>query len=164
MADGVMYEPCESSGLCNVDQRSFKAYLSRWLAATAELAPFIHDTAVGYLKTSAVAAIKTCTGGESGTGCGLKWTTGVHDGSVGVGEQMAVLEVVQSHLISLTPGWVSAVAGTGTSVGNVNAGEDSSTSELVTITPATGKDKAGAGILTALVLVGVIVGTVWLCI
>lgn len=164
MTDGVMYEPCEASGQCNVDQRSFKAYLARWLAATAELAPFVHDVAVGYLKTSAVAAIKTCTGGTSGTQCGLKWTTGEHDGSIGVGEQMAVLEAVQSHLVTSAPGWVSAVKGTGTSVGDVNAGQDSSADDLITIKPATTKDKAGAGILTALVLVGVVAGTIWLCI
>lgn len=156
--DGVMYEPCEATGKCNVDQRSFKAYLGRWLAATSKLAPFTHDTVIGMLATSAQAAVKTCTGGTSGTKCGLKWTTGTHDGSVGVGEQMAVLEAVQSNLVDTTPGWVSAVKGTGTSQGDVNAGSDG-TSSVLTTTPATGGDKAGAGILTALVLIGVVGGS-----
>jgi mannan endo-1,6-alpha-mannosidase len=155
-----MYEPCEESGKCNVDQRSFKAYLSRWLAATSKLAPFTHDTTLSMLSTSAKAAIKTCTGGTSGTRCGLKWTTGAHDGSVGVGEQMAVLEAVQSNLVDTTSGWLSAVKGTGTSQGDVNAGSSSGSSTGLTTQPATSADKAGAGILTALILVGVVGGSI----
>jgi mannan endo-1,6-alpha-mannosidase len=155
-----MYEPCEATGKCNVDQRSFKAYFSRWLAATAELAPFTYDSIMTELATSATAAVKTCTGGTSGTQCGLQWTTGTHDGSVGVGEQMAVLEVVQSNLIDQVGGWVSAVKGTGTSKGDSSAGISAGGQSPVTITPATAADKAGAGILTALVLIGLIGGSV----
>jgi len=129
------------------------------MAATAELAPFSHDSIISLLKTSAAAAIKSCTGGTAGTKCGLKWTTGTHDGSVGVGEQMAVLEAVQSHLVDTVPGWVSAVKGTGTSQGDVNAGTDDSSNPL-TIKPATTGDKVGAGFLTALILIGVVGGSV----
>jgi mannan endo-1,6-alpha-mannosidase len=154
-----MYEGCEATGKCNVDQRSFKAYLSRWLAATAELAPFTHSTIMQKLSTSAQNAIKTCTAGTSGTQCGLKWTTGANDGSLGVGEQMAVLEVVQSNLVDKAAGWASAVKGTGTSEGNVNAGSSSkSTTEDLVIGKTTAADRAGAGILTALMIVGVIGG------
>jgi mannan endo-1,6-alpha-mannosidase len=154
-----MYEPCEF-GRCNVDQRSFKAYFARWLAATAELAPFTHDIIMEKLRASATAAVSTCTAGNRGTQCGLRWNM-TNDGSLGVGEQMAALEVVQSHLIDTAPGWVSAVKGTGTSQGDINAGSKSSTnSRLVDGRVITNADRAGAGILTALVLISVVGGSV----
>jgi mannan endo-1,6-alpha-mannosidase len=158
--EGIMYEGCEAIGKCNVDQRSFKAYFARWLAATAELAPFTHERIITKLATSAQNAIKTCTAGDSGTQCGLRWTTGANDGSLGVGEQMAALEIVQSNLIDKAPGWASAVKGTGTSVGNVNAGSSSKTNaDQLAIGKTTNADRAGAGILTALMIVGVIGGS-----
>ena len=158
--EGVMYEGCEASKKCNVDQRSFKAYLSRWLAATAELAPFTHERIIAKLASSAASAIKTCTAGQSGTQCGLKWTEGTNDGSLGVGEQMAALEVVQSNLVDKAPGWASAVKGTGTSTGNVNAGGSSkTTTDELLIGKTTAADKAGAAILTALMIVGVLGGS-----
>ncbi len=153
--EGVIYEPCEAVK-CNVDQRSFNAYLYRWLGATAELAPFTHTQILELLKTSAAAAAKTCTGGTSGNACGLKWTTGAFDGSVGVGEQMAALEVIQSNLVDEVAEWASDVKGTGTSVGDANAGSSSSADSRVEPTTVTTADRAGAGILTALLLIGVV--------
>jgi mannan endo-1,6-alpha-mannosidase len=155
---GIMYEPCEF-GKCNVDQRSFKAYFARWMAATAELAPFTHDVIMAKLRTSASAAIGTCTAGKRGTECGLRWNM-TNDGSLGVGEQMAALEIVQSNLVDGVPGWVSAVKGTGTSQGDVNAGGGSKASSRLSTKAVTTADRAGAGILTALVLIGVIGGGV----
>src|ERR1700693_1819972 len=35
--DGIMKDICEQNNACNVDQHSFKAYLSRWLAATTQM-------------------------------------------------------------------------------------------------------------------------------
>ncbi len=157
--DDIMYEPCET-GKCNVDQRSFKAYFARWLAATAKLAPFTHAAIMEKLASSAVAAVKTCTAGTTATQCGLKWTTGTNDGSLGVGEQMAVLEVVQSNLVDTVTGWVSTVRGTGTSEGDVNAGSDSSSNaDDLIVTPVTTGDRIGAGFLTALMLIGVVGGS-----
>lgn len=62
-------------------------------------------------------------------------------------------------LISEAPELLTNTTG-GTSVGNANAGAGSTTSSTtgIVITPATGADKAGAGILTALVLSGVLGG------
>ncbi|PBP24928.1 endo mannanase, GH76 family [Diplocarpon rosae] len=156
-SDGILYEPCEPGGTCNVDQRSFKAYFTRQLAATAELAPWTHDSIMKEIETSAQAAIKTCTAGATGTQCGLKWTTGTNDGSLGVGEQMAVLEVIQSNLVDQAPGWLSSAKGTGNSSGDVNAGSGSKTdaSQLAQIKITTG-DRVGAAILTGLVIFGVL--------
>jgi mannan endo-1,6-alpha-mannosidase len=62
--DNIMYEPaCEDvngSGTCDVDQQSFKGYLARWLAGTAQLCPWTHSTIMTYLTTSAVAAAAQC--------------------------------------------------------------------------------------------------------
>ncbi|RKF56797.1 Mannan endo-1,6-alpha-mannosidase DCW1 [Golovinomyces cichoracearum] len=158
--NGVMFEGCESSGKCNVDQRSFKGYLARWLADTAELAPFTRSIIMPVLERSAAAAIKTCTAGASGSQCGLKWTTQTNDGSIGVGEQMAVLEVVQGHLMDSAPGWVSARKGTATSKGDPNAGSESGKHSLMVSHPATTMGKVGASLVTIVVLVGVISGGV----
>jgi mannan endo-1,6-alpha-mannosidase len=121
--NNVMNEvACEGNGLCNVDQRSFKAYLARWMAASTKMAPFIHDQVMVKLKASAQAAALQCSGGTNGRTCGLRWTKGAaFDGSVGVGEQMSALEVIQGMLIDQVAGPVTNTTG-GTSTGNYNAG------------------------------------------
>lgn len=102
-ATDIMYEwACEtgeSGRHCNLDQQSFKAYLSRFMAKTALLAPFTKDTITKYLKASAVGAAKSCSGGADGTTCGSKWYTGSWDGASGVGQQLSALEVTQALLM-----------------------------------------------------------------
>ncbi|KAF2642509.1 mannan endo-1,6-alpha-mannosidase, partial [Massarina eburnea CBS 473.64] len=96
-AESVMYEVCEPSTKgCNVDQQSFKAYLSRWMAKTAILAPFTKDTITNYLTKSAAAAAKACSGGDDGKTCGSKWYTGSFDSIAGLGQQLSALEVTQA--------------------------------------------------------------------
>ena len=157
--DGVMYEqacePVNTVGTCDTDQQSFKAYLSRWMAATAKLVPAYHDTIMALLKTSASAAASQCSGGTDGVTCGEHWYQS-YDGLYGLGQQMSALSVVQSMLIDEAPALVTNSTG-GTSQGNVNAGSQSSSSSEV-ITPATSGDRAGAGILTALVISGLLGG------
>lgn len=110
-ATDIMYEAAcekgENGRKCNIDQQSFKAYLSRFLAKTAVMAPFTKDKVSNWLRKSAVAAAKSCSGGESGTVCGSKWYTGVWDGTDGVGQQLSALEVTQALLMlrkNVTPG------------------------------------------------------------
>lgn len=102
-ATDVMYEwACEtgeSGRHCNLDQQSFKAYLSRFMAKTAIMAPFTKDTITKYLKASAVGAAKSCSGGADGVTCGSKWYTGSWDGTSGVGQQLSALEITQSLLM-----------------------------------------------------------------
>jgi mannan endo-1,6-alpha-mannosidase len=99
----VMYEwACEtgeSGRHCNLDQQSFKAYLSRFMAKTALMAPFTKDTITKYLKASALGAAKSCSGGPDGVTCGSKWYTGGWDGASGVGQQLSALEVTQALLM-----------------------------------------------------------------
>jgi mannan endo-1,6-alpha-mannosidase len=98
--DNIMYEsPCERNARCNLDQQSFKAYLARFMAKTAAVAPFTKDTITKYLTASAVGAAKSCDGNGKAT-CGSKWYTGEWDKTSGVGQQLAALEVTQA-LLSL---------------------------------------------------------------
>ena len=150
----VMYErACETVDTCKVDQRSFKGYLARWMAATTQMAPFTYDQVMPMLKATAQAAAKTCTGGDEETTCGMKWTDQKWDETEDFGQQMAVLEVVQSTMITRVAPPVTHESG-GTSKGNPNAGgkpPPPTPKELdYSITTA---DKAGAGVLTALFMI-----------
>jgi len=64
---------CEPIANCNTDQRSFKAFLTRWLAATAAVAPWTAPQIISLLRPSAAAAAQSCAGGASGTMCGMRW-------------------------------------------------------------------------------------------
>jgi mannan endo-1,6-alpha-mannosidase len=157
--NSIMFEvACEGNGKCDTDQRSFKAYLSRWLGATLQVAPFTNSTIYALLSTSAQAAAKTCTAGDDGNQCGLRWTLEANDGSLGVGEQMAAMEVFNSLLTAGVAGPVTNTTG-GTSVGDYSAGT-STTDDTAQLDEISTKDKAGAGILTVMVL-GCLFGGAW---
>ncbi len=155
---------CESNGKCDNDQMSFKAYLSRWMAATTKMAPFTYNTIIERLKTSATAAAQQCSGGDNGRTCGLKWIDKTKwDGTSGVGQQMSALEVIQSNLIAQVASPLTNSTG-GTSQGNPNAGSNSATTAVTDTTPATMGDKVGAGFITIAVIVGVVGGAWWVII
>ena len=155
--DGIAYEvACEEHMSCTTDMLSFKGYLHRWMATVGRIAPFTHDKIMAVLQTSTAAAVSTCTGGASGRVCGFKWSTKAYDGLQGAGQQMNVLAAVSSLLIDQTSGPVTNLTG-GTSSGDPNAGA-SSDSFNGHVTPPTTGDKAGAGILTFIIL-GMAVGT-----
>lgn len=157
-----MVEICEPSVKCNVDQQSFKAYLARWMAATIKLAPFTRDYVMPKLHASAQAAAAQCSGGSDGVTCGLQWTKGaVWDGLYGVGEQMSALEVIQSNMIDQVAGPVTNSTG-GTSQGNPSAGTGGTSPTGINTNPVTQSDRAGAGFLTAMVLITGIGGAWWI--
>ena len=120
--------------------------------------PWTYDTIIPLLQSSAQAAATSCTGGDDGNTCGMVWTTGTWDGQTGVGEQMSALEVIQSNLIDSVPGPVANGSG-GISVGDPSAGTGG---DNIFYEPITTGDKAGAGILTFLLLLGLVGGTWWL--
>jgi len=160
--NNVMIEvACENNGKCDNDQRSFKAYLARFMGYTAIVAPWTRDTIDPLLKASAAAAAKQCNAGVNQTQCGLRWVdNGKNDGSFGVGESMAALEMVQSLLYPTIAGPVTDKSG-GISASNPNAGAGVPSTPITFNTITTG-DKAGASILTLLVLVGILVGAWWM--
>jgi mannan endo-1,6-alpha-mannosidase len=123
------------------------------------MAPFIHDTVMTKLRASATAAALQCSGGDNGRWCGLRWQDGAKwDGSQGVGEQMAALEVIQSTLIQQVAAPLTNTTG-GTSKGDYSAGGDTSDNPIV-ITPATKADRVGAGFLTFFTLTSFL-GMAW---
>jgi len=158
--DTVMFEvACEPQANCNNDQKSFKAYLSRWMAQTIKVAPWTRPTLYPLLQSSAQAAAKACSGGNAGTTCGMKWTTGTYDGDYGPGQQMSALEVIQANLLDAVAGPVSNLTG-GTSTGNNLAGTGGDRNPLAPLKTISTGDRAGAGILTAIIIVS-LVGTAW---
>lgn len=151
---------CESVHLCDLDQQSFKAYLARWMAATTKWAPWTYSTIKPLLDASATAAAQQCTGDNNGRMCGLMWAnnSGQWDGTSGVGQQMAAMEVVLATMIENLQAPVTSSTG-GTSVGDESAGgpDDGSSSEDSTLAPdliltITTGDVAGAYILTIVAL------------
>jgi mannan endo-1,6-alpha-mannosidase len=170
--DGVIFEGnCEPIDDCNNDERSFKAYYLRGLAAVALYIPELYDTVIPTIRNSAEAAAGVCTGsgtqnapglppfrGHPNTACGQKWTTnGEFDGDMGIGEQLAALSALTYTLVADTTGPITNDTG-GTSRGDPGAGgpdED----KLNVLRPVTTGDRVGAGFLTTLLLAGIIGGT-----
>ncbi|KAI1907535.1 hypothetical protein LOZ53_005800 [Ophidiomyces ophidiicola] len=147
---------CEANGKCGVDQRSFKAYLARWMALTIRIAPYTREKLMPRLQASAKAAALQCNGPENA--CGLRWTMGAaYDGSTGVGEQMSALEIMQAHLLDYVGG--PANNKTGISRGNPNAGTGKET-KYTKLSDITTKDRVGAGFLTSVILLSVL-GSAW---
>ncbi|ORY71896.1 glycoside hydrolase family 76 protein [Pseudomassariella vexata] len=158
--NGIMVEkPCEDGGFCDTDQQSFKGYLARWMAGTAQMAPFTFDTVMPLLKSTATAAAEMCNGspsaaefkGISGTACGFQWTISLqNDGLVGVGEQMNALSAIMYTLVQKTAaeGKAPVTADTGgTSQGDPNAGAGIET-KMPVVEPISMGEKVAAGFVT----------------
>jgi mannan endo-1,6-alpha-mannosidase len=165
--NNIMYEPpCESTS-CNTDQQCFKGHLARWMAYTIKLVPTLYDSLYPLLTSSAKAAALQCDGtsssfkGHQGTACGFSWLqNSTFDGSVGVGEQMNAMSVIYTQLLDEVASPYTSTTG-GSSVGNANAGASDS-SKIATVRAITGGDRAGAGILTALLLGGLLGSVAWM--
>ena len=85
----IMYElECEEKLNCDQDQKSFKAYLSRWMAVTAQLMPQLASQIAPKLQGSAKGAAGQCDGG--GDVCGMQWWNPTYDGQTGVGEEVSL--------------------------------------------------------------------------
>jgi mannan endo-1,6-alpha-mannosidase len=159
----IAYEvSCEGGLTCNTDMFSQKAYLTRWMAQTTKVAPFTFDRIKKALKASAEAAALQCCGGSNGRMCGLSWSKGATwDGTMGVGQQMSAMEVIQSNLIQQAKAPVTNNTG-GTSQGNPGAG--TIPNPLYPDDPQPIGAKAGAGVLTAVVLASFIFMCSWMTI
>ncbi|KAF3762016.1 family 76 glycoside hydrolase [Cryphonectria parasitica EP155] len=167
--DDIAHEvACEDGGTCTSDMLSFKGYVARWLAMTTQLAPFTRDRIMKVLRTSAQAAVKTCTGGTSGRMCGFKWHQQTWDNTIGAGQQMNVLATLVSLLATNTAETVAGGDGGapvtnstgGTSTGDSAAGYGDKPWEQV-LKPITAGDKAGAAILTFVLLSSFTAASVW---
>jgi mannan endo-1,6-alpha-mannosidase len=148
---------CEpNKGGCTADMLSFKGYVHRWMAVVTQVAPFTQPIILPLLKQSTQAAVNQCTGGETGRKCGFYWTSGEFvdpgvDHTTGAGEQMNVLAAVSSLLIDQTEPPTTNSTG-GTSKGDYSAGGSPIAGNDKELRPITTGDRAGAGILTFVVL------------
>jgi len=160
-------QACETVGTCDTDQLSFKAYFTAWLAQTTVLAPFTFSSIAPLLASTAKAAGAACSGGNTGTTCGFKWTGSAYDGTTGVGQQMSALGAINSALVQI-PQAKAVVPVTnstgGTSLGNNAAGVTAPGVGLAMdmSSPVDTKDKVAAGFLTFAVVGGVIGGSVFM--
>ncbi|KAF3926983.1 hypothetical protein ABW20_dc0109292 [Dactylellina cionopaga] len=111
---------CQDSNTCNSDQPSFKAYLSRWMGYTAQVAPYTYNDIMPRLRKNAQLAAATCIGQPGGTACGLKWNIGAQwDGMYGLGEQLSAMEVIQNTAPFVAPvGYIRDANNGGTSKSN----------------------------------------------
>lgn len=119
--------------------------------------PDLYPIAQPYMQASAEAAALQCSGsanGLEGDACGMRWTMGSQwDSTYGFGQQFDALEIIQGQLIEESPGPVTQRTG-GISHGDPSAGTGGdfvpgppSITRLITTA-----DRAGAGILTAFVV------------
>lgn len=160
----VMYEAaCQPTLRCNNDQRSFKAIFSRFLGHACILAPPMADEIQGYLASTFPYVLKSCSGGSDGHTCGLDWSKGAWDGYYGLGEQMSALEVILNRLVFTKPPPLTLATGA-SSPTNATAGQRRTQAEIFREITVTGKDKAGAGVITAVVLICLLAASWWMII
>ncbi|KAK6515831.1 hydrolase 76 protein, variant 2 [Arthrobotrys megalospora] len=159
---------CQETDTCNADQRSFKAYLIRWMGYTAQVAPYTYSSIMQTIRKNAELAAATCTGQPGGTACGLKWNVGPQwDGKHGLGEQISAMEVIQNTAPSVAPvGYLFNKDNGGKSKSNpggqggtkrVKSPFDTKSTYYRYVLPnynITGADRAGAAIITLLVIAG----------
>lgn len=122
--------------------------------------PTLYTQIQPYLLASSKAAAAQCSGGSDGITCGTQWTNnGVWDGTFGVGQQMTALEVIQANLIQQSTAPVTHDTG-GISQGNASLGttDGNADGNPVVYGPVTTADKAGAAILTIIMVVGALGG------
>ncbi|KAF2137585.1 glycoside hydrolase family 76 protein [Aplosporella prunicola CBS 121167] len=170
MGPNIMVETtCEPSSLCDLDQSSFKAYLSRWLALTAQVVPSSYEDIMKRLRASAKGAAGQCSGSGhiADKTCGRQWNSTTWDGTMGIGEQMSALQVIGSVMLdlgNLDPPVTFATGGTSKADPNAGTGSSSSNSDGTydISTPITGGDKAGASILTIFLILSTIGGAYWM--
>lgn len=98
--DALQETRCEPGGSCDTDALQFKAFLSRWLAQTAALVPSTKSRISPIMQASAQGALASCNGGANGNTCGTRWPIDQYDGTQGLGQQQAALEIVQGLLAS----------------------------------------------------------------
>lgn len=185
----IAFEPACEGGASNVpsdgctgDMLAFKGFTARWMAATAQLCPWTRDSITPVLRSSAEAAVRQCIGGANGRMCGMHWSSGRYDGTVGVGQEMNVLSALMV-LLGDEPAdpnggrgdWQGEVDNAvqppraplthdtgGTSEGDPNAGQ-SLQSSGVEFEPITDGDVRLAAVITSAVIVSMFIVFVFMC-
>jgi hypothetical protein len=153
---------CEPLNNCNKDQRSFKAYLSRWLAVCAQLAPFSQGTIMPWIQESSNAAAKACTSTDKGVACGRTWYEYKDDGQRDVGQQMTAMAIVQSNLILGAKPLMDLSTGDSKSDPGAGSARPKKIPDAIYTRKITTADKAGAWLVTVIALLVFMGGAVML--
>lgn len=162
--DNIMQETtCQQTNNCNTDQRTFRSLFSRCLGLTASMAPSTNSTIFEWLQTSANHAAQSCSGGTDHVTCGEDWSHNGWDNKYGLGEQMSALEVMMAVIMHDYPKPYKASSG-GTAQSEPESGLDTQDKVNQNKIHVKTKDKAGAGILTAIVLLILLAGSVWMAV
>lgn len=154
---------CAPFGMCNNDQRSFRSLFARCLGLTANLLPLDRDQILNdWLIPSAKGAATSCSGGNDRITCGENWSYGGYDGKYGLGEQMSAAETILS-LIAVNTDPLTTNTGGSSVGGDVSAGNSTtSATQNQNLIDVKTKDKAGAAVLTAVVLGTLLAGAIWM--
>ena len=145
---GIMIEvACESEMTCNTDQHAFKGLAAQWMGETMQVAPFTTGTILSYLRTSAQAAAKQCSGGPNGTACGQHWRQATYDGQTGLGQELSALNVFLANLALNSSAPTTATSGTTST--STSGTPHASTS----VKPSSGSDSTSAASWTLSLLV-----------
>lgn len=163
--DDIVYEQaCQPSGKCNNDQRVFKAIYIQQLGQTASLVSSLADEITSALNATATAAAESCSGGSDGHTCGLNWLEQKWDGMYGLGEQISALAALSYSQVESHPKPFTSFHG-GSSNGSSSDDFSLTTDTLLTDdTPVTTGDRAGAGIVTAVLMIFIIGAGCWVII
>lgn len=163
--NSIAYESaCQPSGKCNNDQRCFKGIFLQLLGQAARLVPALESDIMTAINATAAAAAGSCSGGYDGHTCGLNWLDSSYDNMYGLGEQISALSAMSvTQVLSKNKPYTANNGGS--SNGSVDAGVNTGSSSLLSDdTPISGKDKAGAGVITAVLMLFLIGVGVWILI
>jgi len=149
-----------SDGTVNTDRQSFKGFLAHWMASTTQMVPYTYNRIWPLLQKSAQGAAGQCSGGENGTTCGQQWNTTTYDGTTFPGNEMSALAVIQALLTIFKHAPVTSDTG-GTSKSDPGAGNDNTVVNIY-YAPITTGAKAGAGILTTVLIILTVGGGWWM--
>lgn len=157
---------CEASNQCYKDANGplFKGLTVSWLADISLIIPSLAETILPKLQVSAEGAANSCTGNGQNL-CGNRWYGG-YDGQNSMenaisGSQM-MSAVMVKFLGSSSKPVSTATGGNGTSEPHNGTGQNSQNSDSAMLSSITTADRAGAGILTVLLVAGVVGGSVFL--
>lgn len=187
----IAFEPACEGGVSNVptdgctsDMLAYKGFGARWMAATAQLCPWTRDRIMPVLMASAKAAVRQCIGGANGRMCGMRWSSGRYDGTVGVGQEMNVLSALMVLLGDEPTGLYGELSDWqgeadspeqppsrrplthntgGTSEGDPNAGASLKGGSEVRFEPVTDAEVKLAAAITSAVIVSMFVIFVFMC-
>lgn len=187
----IAFEPACEGGVSNVltdgctsVMLAYKGFGARWMAATAQLCPWTQERIMPILRASTEAAVRQCIGGAIGRMCGMRWSSGRYDGTVGLGHEMNVLSALMVLLGDEPAGLYGELSDwqgeadnaeqppsrmplthntVGTSEGNPNAGGSLKGGSEVGFEPITDADLNWGAVITSAVIVSMVAVFVFTC-